>query len=243
MIHVTIFQNKYKECVGFQTEGHAEYANPGQDIVCAAASILVINTINAIEEFTEDNYPYMNRIFCAKCGHPLYRRIYSNGNRLNWGCSGTKRHGKSFCEGINIPDGVIRKAWHFDGNMYIDEKPSVKGTKEFTYLKESSWKRRHKKKVPEAIPENTEEAYPYRKKIFCGLCGSRLVRHVNPKSHKVIWICNGAKRKGVAFCRGTRIPDSVIRGWGEIKKDIYIQRKDDKNGKKRYSYTSKKPTA
>ena len=42
MIHVTIFQNKYKECVGFQTEGHAEYANPGQDIVCAAASILVI---------------------------------------------------------------------------------------------------------------------------------------------------------------------------------------------------------
>ena len=55
MIHVTIFQNKYKECVGFQTEGHAEYANPGQDIVCAAASILVINTINAIEAFTEDD--------------------------------------------------------------------------------------------------------------------------------------------------------------------------------------------
>ena len=54
MIHVTIFQNKYKECVGFQTEGHAEYADPGEDIVCAAASILVINTINAIEEFTED---------------------------------------------------------------------------------------------------------------------------------------------------------------------------------------------
>ena len=51
MIHVTIFQNKYKECVGFQTEGHAEYADPGQDIVCAAASILVINTINAIENY------------------------------------------------------------------------------------------------------------------------------------------------------------------------------------------------
>ena len=212
-----------------------------QDAIEAKRDYLAEGSV--IEDFTEENYPYMNRIFCAKCGHPLYRRIYSNGNRLNWGCSGTKRHGKSFCEGINIPDGVLRKAWHFDGNMYIDEKPSVKGTKEFSYLKESSWKRRHKKKVPEAIPENTEDAYPYRKKIFCGLCGSRLVRHVNPKSHKVIWICNGAKRKGVAFCRGTRIPDSVIRGWGEIKKDIYIQRKDDKNGKKRYSYTSKKPTA
>ena len=56
MIHVTIFQNKYKECVGFQTEGHAEYADPGQDIVCAAASVLIINTMNAIELYTEDEF-------------------------------------------------------------------------------------------------------------------------------------------------------------------------------------------
>ena len=41
---------------------------------------------------------------------------------------------------------------------------------------------------------------------------------------------------------GPRVPDTVIKGWGEIKNDIYIQRKDDKNGKKRYSYTSKKPS-
>ena len=194
-----------------------------------------------IEEFTEENYPYMNKIFCARCGHPLYKRIYSNGNRLNWGCSGTKRYGKSFCEGINIPDGVLRGAWHFDENMYIGEKQTDKGKKEFTYLKEASWKRRHKKKEPEPIPENTETEYPYREKIFCGLCGSRLVRHVNTKNHKVIWVCNGRKRKGKDFCDGTRVPDTIIKGWGEIKKDIYIQRKDDKNGKKRYSYTSKKP--
>ena len=56
MIHVVIYQNEKEECTGFQTEGHAEYADPGQDIVCAAASILVINTINAIEEFTEDAF-------------------------------------------------------------------------------------------------------------------------------------------------------------------------------------------
>lgn len=196
---------------------------------------------SVIEEFTEENYPYMNRIYCARCGHPLYKRIYSNGNRLNWGCSGTKRYGKSFCEGINIPDGVLRGAWHFGENMYIGEKQTDKGKKEFTYLKEASWKRRHKKKEPEPIPENTETEYPYREKIFCGLCGSRLVRHVNTKNHKVIWVCNGRKRKGKDFCDGTRVPDIIIKGWGEIKKDIYIQRKDEKNGKKRYSYTSKKP--
>ena len=54
MIHVTIYCNKEKECTGFQTEGHAEYDDPGQDIVCAAASILVINTINAVEKFAGD---------------------------------------------------------------------------------------------------------------------------------------------------------------------------------------------
>lgn len=184
----------------------------------------------------------MNKIYCAKCGYPLYKRIYSKGNRLNWGCSGMKRYGKSFCDGINIPDGVLRSAWHFEENTYIDEKASDKGVKEFSYLKERSWKRRHKKKQPPSFPENTEAEYPYRDKIFCALCGSRLVRYVETKNHKVTWICNGRKRKGKDFCDGTRIPDTVLKGWGEIKKDIYIQRKDDKNGKKRYSYTSKKPS-
>ena len=211
-----------------------------QDALAAKRDYLAEGSV--IEEFTEENYPYMNKIYCAKCGYPLYKRIYSKGNRLNWGCSGTKRYGKSFCDGINIPDGVLRSAWHFEENTYIDEKASDKGVKEFTYLKERSWKRRHKKKQPSAIPENTETEYPYREKIFCALCGSRLVRYVNPQNHKVTWVCNRRKRKGKEACDGTRVPDTVIKGWGEIKNDIYIQRKDDKNGKKRYSYTSKKPS-
>ena len=40
MFHVTVYENKKKEYVGFQTEGHAGYAEAGQDIVCAAASDL-----------------------------------------------------------------------------------------------------------------------------------------------------------------------------------------------------------
>ena len=54
MIEVTIFKNDRHECVGFNVKGHAGYAEKGQDIVCAAASVLVINTINAIDRFTED---------------------------------------------------------------------------------------------------------------------------------------------------------------------------------------------
>ena len=32
MIHVTIYENDSKECIGFQTKGHAEYAEMGQDL-------------------------------------------------------------------------------------------------------------------------------------------------------------------------------------------------------------------
>lgn len=40
----------------FHIDGHAGYAEMGEDIVCAAVSALVINTINSIEKFTEDAF-------------------------------------------------------------------------------------------------------------------------------------------------------------------------------------------
>lgn len=40
----------------FSIEGHAGYADEGQDIVCAAVSALVINAINSIEKFTDDAF-------------------------------------------------------------------------------------------------------------------------------------------------------------------------------------------
>ncbi|MCD8242160.1 MAG: ribosomal-processing cysteine protease Prp [Lachnospiraceae bacterium] len=36
--------------------GHADYAEEGEDIVCSAVSALVINAINSIEAFTEDAF-------------------------------------------------------------------------------------------------------------------------------------------------------------------------------------------
>ena len=53
MTKVTIYRNEKKECVGFRAVGHAGYAYEGEDIVCAAISVLTINTINAIEAFTD----------------------------------------------------------------------------------------------------------------------------------------------------------------------------------------------
>ena len=54
MIKISIYQNEEDVITGFRLIGHAGYADHGQDIVCAAVSVLVINTINSIEQFTKD---------------------------------------------------------------------------------------------------------------------------------------------------------------------------------------------
>ena len=53
MICIDIHRNKSDEIIGFSCTGHAGYAEHGSDVVCASVSMLVINTINAIESFSE----------------------------------------------------------------------------------------------------------------------------------------------------------------------------------------------
>lgn len=54
MITITLLEDSKGIYKGFMCEGHAGYADHGYDIVCAAVSILVMNTINAIETYTGD---------------------------------------------------------------------------------------------------------------------------------------------------------------------------------------------
>ncbi len=53
MTTITITKSKngnYKQVV---CKGHAGYADSGSDIVCAAVSMLVINTVNSLEALTD----------------------------------------------------------------------------------------------------------------------------------------------------------------------------------------------
>ncbi len=54
MIQVIFQVDSNGQYKGFLLKGHAGYAEHGQDIVCAAVSALSINTVNSIEQFTED---------------------------------------------------------------------------------------------------------------------------------------------------------------------------------------------
>ena len=50
MIDVVIYQNSNSEYIGFKTDGHAEYDDPGQDIVCSAT------ILNSVEKLSDVNF-------------------------------------------------------------------------------------------------------------------------------------------------------------------------------------------
>lgn len=56
MVKVKINRNSKSKIYGFELSGHADFSDNGDDIICSAVSILVINTINAIETFTNEEF-------------------------------------------------------------------------------------------------------------------------------------------------------------------------------------------
>ena len=104
-------------------------------------------TASIVGDLDENTYPYMHQIFCAECGFPLYRRVYSNGNRVSWGCSGRNRYTKEFCSGVNVPDCVIRDWGDIPGKIYISKEVDDLGKAKFKYNRESTWKKTHKHEI------------------------------------------------------------------------------------------------
>ncbi len=49
-----LFERKDGEWKSFTLDGHAEYGETGTDIVCAALSVLAINTVNCLEELLQE---------------------------------------------------------------------------------------------------------------------------------------------------------------------------------------------
>ncbi len=55
MIEVKLKHNP-QGYISIRCSGHAGFAEAGSDIICAAVSMLVVNTINGIEQYTEDAF-------------------------------------------------------------------------------------------------------------------------------------------------------------------------------------------
>ena len=55
MIEIRIKRDGKSGIIGFKVSGHAFFADAGKDIICAAVSVLTINTLNAIESFLPED--------------------------------------------------------------------------------------------------------------------------------------------------------------------------------------------
>lgn len=66
MVTVTVFKKdgKYE---GFEAKGHADYAEEGSDIFCAAVSVLTVHTANAIENIAGERVEAEERDGFLRC--------------------------------------------------------------------------------------------------------------------------------------------------------------------------------
>jgi uncharacterized protein YsxB (DUF464 family) len=63
MITVTIARRASdRRIASFAVEGHAQYAKPGKDIVCAGVSAVTVGTVNAIEALAGVQLPAVVKI-------------------------------------------------------------------------------------------------------------------------------------------------------------------------------------
>ena len=56
MIQVNILRDRNEVVKGIDINGHAGYAEYGQDIICSAVSVLALNMANSVESFTDDHF-------------------------------------------------------------------------------------------------------------------------------------------------------------------------------------------
>ena len=104
MTQITFYKTSAGEYQGFTCDGHAGYAGYGEDIVCASISILVINTINSLEQITEEQMHVesdenIGTIRCKFVNQPLKETSRALMDSLVLGLSQIeKQYGKNYCK-------------------------------------------------------------------------------------------------------------------------------------------------
>ena len=104
MTQITFHKTTAGEYQGFTCDGHAGYANHGKDIVCASISVLVINTINSLEQITGEQMQVdtdedSGVIQCNFVNQPLKETSKALMDSLVLGLTQIeKQYGKSYCK-------------------------------------------------------------------------------------------------------------------------------------------------
>lgn len=93
-------QGEYRELT---CSGHAEYVKRGKDIVCAALSVLVINTLNSLEELCKLSFDWKtdeeSGLIACRFPEKMDEKAVLLLDSLALGCVGIeKRYGRKYCK-------------------------------------------------------------------------------------------------------------------------------------------------
>lgn len=91
-----------------------------------------------------------------------------------------------------------------------------------------------RKKVSPSAPRNSHAEYPLSGKLFCPLCGAKLI-HKWGKGEQEYWACRTNLKVGSASCKGVWLPASVANSWGEITEPTTVIRYKDEYGMAHYT--------
>ena len=104
MTQITFYKTATGEYQRFTCDGHAGYANHGEDIVCASISVLVINTINSLEQIAGEEIRVetdedSGTIQCSFMNQPLKETSKVLMDSLMLGLTQiAKQYGNNYCK-------------------------------------------------------------------------------------------------------------------------------------------------
>ena len=191
---------------------------------------------------TEENYPYKKKLFCGYCGQQLYYSKTRSNAQYTFFCGKKNRSAGECCKGISVPQKVIESWGNITENIYISFDPDKPIPKQYSFVKEVTWQRKHEKKnYTGKMKSYSIENYHYYKRVFCEECGWPLYR-IRRADGKICFTCAGRHNFRLEFCNGINVPEEVM---DKLPKQdgYYVLKEEIVNGEKCYSYScrSSKP--
>lgn len=183
---------------------------------------------------------------------PSKIKAYLNQNNIK-GCSGGAWDDSGVFRVLHNPaykgDLVLQKTY-LDGNRvrhrnegqadqwYItDNHPAIVSPEQWDevqeILQQRSEKLKTKQKVP-VSPRNSRSEYPLSGKLYCPLCGAKLIHKWN-KGEREYWACRTNLKVGASVCKGVWLPASVADSWGEITEPTTVVCYKDEYGMKQFT--------
>ncbi len=189
--------------------------------------------------FSEDNYPYKNKLYCGLCGEKLAQSARKeNMSQQFFRCPRKIKPNQERCSGLYISQRVI-EAWpEITENIYIKKDPDKPVHEQFTFCTEQEWlKENQKPGYPKSIPYTPDNFWFY-KRLYCAICGWPLYKH-STSIGKIIFECGGKSKHKKEFCKGVTVPLEALERLPKMD-GYFLLMEEHQDGEKSYRYSCQK---